>query len=203
MDYIRAMKEHWPAPERNKRPILEVLTRVLPERGTLLEIASGTGQHAAFMAAELPAWTWIPSDLDPAHVASIDAYRSETGLPNLASARVLDVCESTWNVPELDAVFSANMIHIAPFACCEGLFKGAARHLRRGGQLIMYGPMKLDGQHTAPSNEAFDADLRARDPRWGVRDLVELAALGGKLGLTLRERTPMPANNQCVWFERL
>jgi hypothetical protein len=196
------MKEHWPAPERNKRPILEVLARVLPDRGTLLEIASGTGQHAAFMAAALPEWTWLPSDVDPAHVASIEAYRCELGLPNLAPPRVLDVCASAWNVPELDAVFSANMIHIAPFACCEALFEGAARHVRRGGQLIVYGPMKLDGLHTAPSNAAFDADLRARDPRWGVRDLTELAAMGGRLGLTLRERTPMPANNQCAWFER-
>ena len=191
-----------PAAERNRQPILEVLARVLPAQGEILEIASGTGQHAAFMAAALPTWTWIASDLDPAHVASIEAYRAETALPNLAPARALDVCASDWNVPELDAVFSANMIHIAPFACCEGLFEGAARHLRRGGQLIMYGPMKLDGQHTAPSNEEFDADLRRRDPRWGVRDLVELAAIGGRVGLTLRERTPMPANNQCVWFER-
>jgi cyclopropane fatty-acyl-phospholipid synthase-like methyltransferase len=196
------MKQHWPAPERNKGPILELLARVLPERGTLLEIASGSGQHAAFMAAALPEWTWIPSDLEPAHAASVDAHRLESGLPNLAPARVLDVCASDWDVPQLDAVFSANMIHIAPFACSEGLFAGAARHLRRDGQLIVYGPMKLDGQHTAPSNVAFDADLRRRDARWGVRDLVELVALGAKLGLSLRERTPMPANNQCLVFER-
>lgn len=193
---------NWPAPERNKVPILEVLQRLLPQTGTLLEIASGTGQHAVFFAQALPGWRYLPSDIDPANLSSIQAHREQAGLPNLAAPRALDVCERDWHMEPLDAVFSANMIHIAPWACCEGLLRGAAAHTREGGKLILYGPFRIAGEHTSESNGAFDADLRRRDARWGVRDLESVTELGLGLGFQLSEVVAMPANNQCVCFER-
>jgi len=193
---------HWPAPERNKTPILEVLQRILPEAGTLLEVASGTGQHAAYFARSLPGWRWQPSDVDPKNLASIAAYWEQAQLPNLVEPRALDVCADDWGTGPLDAVFNANMIHISPWACCEGLLRGSARHLRAGGQLILYGPFRIGGAHTASSNHDFDADLRGRNASWGVRDLETVAELALTLGLELRERVEMPANNQCVVFAR-
>jgi SAM-dependent methyltransferase len=197
------MQLHWPAPERNKVPILQVLKRALPERGVLLEIASGSGQHAAFFAENLPQWTWLPTDIDPRNLASIAAYVEESSLPNLAAPQRLDVCDDAWLEPsttELDAIFNANMIHISPWACCEGLLRGAGRLLRSDGQLILYGPYRIGGRHTAASNEAFDADLRNRDPSWGVRDLESVIELALSFGLQHRETIAMPANNQCVLF---
>lgn len=196
------MQLHWPAPERNKTPILEVLQRVLPARGVLLEVASGTGQHAAFFAQALTGWTWIPSDIDPRNLASIAAYRERAGLPNLAPPRALDVCAQDWQLEQLDAIFNANMIHISPWECCEGLLRGAASRLRDGGLLILYGPFRIGGEHTAESNRAFDADLRARDARWGVRDLHTVVQLAASIGLSQRQRVDMPANNLCVILER-
>lgn len=196
------MQLHWPAPERNKVPILEVLRRILPSAGRLLEVASGTGQHSAYFAGALPAWTWLPSDVDPKNLASIAAYVAEAALPNLAAPRELDVCAHDWGVSELDAVFNANMIHIAPWECCEGLLRGAGRNLRDGGVLIMYGPFRIGGEHTAESNREFDSDLRRRDPRWGVRDLEVVVELAQSFGLTHCDTIAMPANNQSIVFER-
>ncbi|HTU62958.1 MAG TPA: DUF938 domain-containing protein [Polyangiales bacterium] len=197
------MQLHWPAPERNKAPILEVLQRALPSQGgRLLEVASGSGQHAAYFARALPAWTWLPSDVDPRNLASVAAYVEEAALPNLLPPLALDVCAEAWPVGELDALFNANMIHIAPWECCEGLLRGAGRYLRAGGVLVLYGPFRIGGDHTAPSNYEFDLDLRRRDPRWGVRDLETVAELARSLGLEHRETVAMPANNQCVVFER-
>jgi len=197
------MLQRWPAPERNKVPILEVLQRVLPaDGGRLLELASGSGQHAAFFAEALPAWTWQPTDIDPENLASIAAHREHVRLPNLLPPRALDVRESDWQTGSLEAVFNANLIHIAPWECCEGLLAGAARHLQARGVLVLYGPYRIAGEHTADSNREFDAGLRARDPSWGVRDLEAVSALAGELGLHLRERVAMPANNQCLVFER-
>jgi SAM-dependent methyltransferase len=196
------MQQHWPAPERNKVPILEVLQRVLPRAGRLLEVASGSGQHAAFFAEALPAWTWQPSDIDAQNLASIAAYVEQAALPNLVAPRHLDVCAEDWQVGELDALFNANMIHIAPWACCEGLLRGAGQWLRAGGVLVLYGPFRIGGQHTAPSNLAFDADLKKRDARWGVRDLEAVVELARTHGLSHRETIAMPANNQSVVFER-
>jgi SAM-dependent methyltransferase len=197
------MQLHWPAPERNKLPILAVLKRTLPERGVLLEIASGSGQHAAFFAENLPQWTWLPTDVDPRNLASIAAYVEQASRPTLAAPQRLDVCDDAWLEPstaQLDAIFNANMIHISPWACCEGLLRGAGRRLRPGGQLILYGPFRIGGAHTAPSNEAFDADLRGRDPSWGVRDLETVMELAQGFGLQHRETITMPANNQIVLF---
>ena len=195
------MQLHWPAPERNKVPILEVLKRTLPSHGTLLELASGSGQHAAFFAENLPQWTWLPSDVDPRNLASIAAYVEQAGLPNLLPPRRLDVCEDDWQLGKtLDAIFNANMIHISPWACCEGLLSGAGKLLRRGGQLILYGPFRIAGQHTALSNAQFDADLRSRDASWSVRDLEVVVELAGSHGLEHRETIAMPANNQVLLF---
>lgn len=192
------MKQCWPAPERNKDPILAVLARVLPARGELLEIASGSGQHAAHFAAHLPALTFRPSDVDPENLASIRAWVRDAGLPNLREPLALDVLADDWGVGRVDAVFNANMIHIAPWECGLALLRGAARHLRPGGVLVMYGPFRIGGAHTAPSNETFDAGLRARDPRWGVRDLEEVVSEAERAGLAFEERVPMPANNQAL-----
>jgi SAM-dependent methyltransferase len=196
------VKETWPAPERNKQPILEVLQRVLPTSGSLLEIASGSGQHAAFFASALPALDYQPSDLDEANLRSIRAWVDDAALPNLRAPLTLDVCSADWGVGTLDAIYNANMIHIAPIECCEGLMRGAGRHLRVGGVLVVYGPFKLGGAHTSESNARFDLDLQARDPRWGVRDVERLQSLGEAAGLVLEERVAMPANNQCLVFRR-
>jgi len=192
----------WAAPERNKQPILEVLERVLPETGTLLEIASGTGQHAVHFAQHLPRWVIQPSDLDSANLASIRAWRLDAALPNLRDPMALDVCSDDWQVPPSSAIFSANLIHIAPWEAALGLVRGAARHLLGGGLLIVYGPFRIGGAHTAPSNQAFDASLRAQDARFGVRDLESLQAVAEEVGFSFVKRVEMPANNQTIVFTR-
>jgi SAM-dependent methyltransferase len=191
------------ATARNREPILEVLQRVLPERGTVLEIASGTGEHAVHFARSLPGLAWQPSDADDDALASIAAWREHEHLENLHAPVRIDVTADAWPVADVDAVFCANMIHISPWECCVGLVRGVARHLRAGGVLVLYGPFRIDGQHTAPSNERFDADLRARDPSWGVRDLADVVAQAEPHGLHLRERVAMPANNFTVVFDRV
>lgn len=196
------MQLHWPAPERNKGPILEVLRRVLPTRGTLLELASGSGQHAVFFAAALPGWRYIPSDIAAQNLESIRAYWEAARLPNLLAPLALDVRANDWQVEPLDAVYSANLLHISPWECTEALLRGAARHLRPLGQLILYGPFRIAGQHTSESNRQFDADLRGRDARWGVRDLDDVVAVANGCGLQLRERVALPANNQCLVLQR-
>ena len=215
--------------ERNKGPILDVLKRVLPEQGLVLEIGSGTGQHAAHFAPRLPGIIWQPTDPDPESFASIDAWAQEAGAPNLRRPVVLDVTEAVWPIEQeagtaerrtgkqqvAAAVFSANMIHIAPWDCCLGLLAGAGRILAaRGGEdrrsdrderrgvLVLYGPFKRHGRHTAPSNESFDESLRARDPAWGVRDLDAVADAAAGAGLALAETVEMPANNLIAAFRR-
>jgi SAM-dependent methyltransferase len=196
------MKKTWPAPERNKEPILDVLRRVLPKAGRVLEIASGSGQHVMHFARHLPQLEFQPSDIDDDNLASIRAWRSDEKLANVLEPVRLDVLAPAWPIGPCDAVFNANMIHIAPWACAEGLFAGLGRHLQPGGVLVLYGPFRIGGEHTAPSNEAFDADLRERDPAWGVRDLEAVEALARQQGLVLRERVPVPANNQSLVFVR-
>lgn len=196
------MKQCWAAPERNRGPILEVLARVLPRAGRVLELASGSGQHAVHFARALPALAWLPSDVEDAHLASIRAWVREAALPNLHEPARIDVRAADWGVGTVDAVFAANLLHVAPWECTVALLAGAGRHLAPGGVLVLYGPFRLDGAHTAPSNAAFDADLRARDARWGVRDLAEVDAEARGAGLRLDERIPMPANNQVLVFVR-
>ena len=187
---------------RNRDPILDVLRRVLPARGLVLEVASGSGEHAAYIAERLPALLWQPTDPDPQALVSIAAHRAAAALPNLLPPLQLDVHSQRWPVDRADTVICNNMIHIAPWSACEGLIAGATRVLLAGGILYLYGPYKIDGRHTAPSNAAFDADLRARNPQWGVRDLGEVQALADRHGFALAETVPMPANNLSVIFRR-
>jgi SAM-dependent methyltransferase len=195
------MKLRWPAPERNKAPILDVLRRVLPERGTVLEIASGTGQHIAYFARELPQLRFVPSDINLANLESIRAHRAEAG-DNVLEPREIDVRSSDWAVGKVEAILCSNMIHIAPWSCAVGLLEGVGRNLTVPGVFVLYGPFKLGGVHTAPSNEAFDRDLKARDESWGVRDVEAVEELASAQGLTLDECVQMPANNQILVFRR-
>jgi SAM-dependent methyltransferase len=187
---------------RNREPILDVLRRILPAQGLVLEIASGTGEHAAYFAQRLPSLLWQPTDPDPQALASIAAHRAAAGLANLLPPLQLDVHAERWSVERADAVMCNNMIHIAPWSACAGLIAGAARVLPAGGILCLYGPYKIDGRHTAPNNEAFDADLRARNPQWGIRDLGDVAALAERHGFGLADTISMPANNLSVIFRR-
>lgn len=194
------LRLHSPAAERNRAPILAEMQRLLPPRGLLLEIASGSGQHAAWCSAGLPGWQWLPSDLDEASLPSIAAWCA--GHERVLAPLRLDVLQPQWpGVPErVDAIFCANMIHIAPWACCGGLMQGAARHLAPHGLLLTYGPYFEAAQPPAPSNVAFDAGLRARDPAWGIRRLDDVEREAARAGLALRERVAMPANNLLlVW----
>jgi SAM-dependent methyltransferase len=196
------IKTSWEAPERNKGPILEVLSRVLPRSGTLLELASGTGQHAVHFARSLPGLRFVPSDIDPENLASIAAWRREANLPNLEPPRAIDVTAPSWDVGAVEAIYNANLIHIAPWAAAVGLFEGIERHLVPGGVAVVYGPFRIGGEHTAPSNAAFDQSLRARNASWGVRDLEAVVELAARAGAALSERVPMPANNQALVFVR-
>lgn len=195
------MQRHSPAAERNRTPILAQLQRLLPPCGLLLEIASGSGQHAAFCSAGLPGWDWQPTEADPSALPSIAAWCA--GLPRVRPPLVLDVLQSPWPLAETpDAVFCANLLHIAPWACCTALMQGAARHLAPGGLLLTYGPYLEDEVPTSPGNLAFDADLRARDAAWGVRRREDVQAEAAAAGLLLFERVAMPAHNLLLAFRR-
>jgi len=188
---------------RNREPILRVLQANLPEKCDILEIASGTGEHGVFFADAQPKWTWRPSDIDPEALESIRAWIAELDLTNCATPLRLDVTSSAWPVNSVGAVFCANMIHIAPWSCTLALLDGAARVLAPGKFLITYGPYKLQGRHTAASNEAFDETLKSRDPEWGVRDLDQVVREALNRGLRCSEIIKMPANNFCVIYTRM
>ncbi len=179
-----------------------MLRRVLPPQARVLEVASGTGEHAVWFAEQLPGLDWQPTDVEDEALGCIAAWIAHSGVRNVRPPLRLDVMAEPWPVPAADAVFNANMIHIAPAEVCDGLVRGAATVLGAGGLLLVYGPFRIAGQHTAPSNEAFDADLRGRDPRWGVRDLETLVSLAAARGLRLEERVEMPANNQMLVFRK-
>lgn len=195
------------AAERNQRPILQKLLELLPPRGSLLEIASGTGQHAACFAAGLPGWVWQPTDAaDARSLGHIDARAAEAGLGNVRPALRLDVLAPRWPAEgpafpaSFDAVYCANMLHISPWATCAALMQGAARHLAPGGVLVLYGPFIEEGVPTAPGNLSFDQSLRAQDPAWGLRRLQDVLLQARQAGLALRERHSMPANNLLLSF---
>jgi SAM-dependent methyltransferase len=192
-----------PSAVRNRAPILEVLTRVLPKKGIVLEIGSGTGEHVLCFAKALPRLVWLPSDPDAASRASIAAWITTEGLANVRAPTAIDVREKVWGVEDdapFDAIISLNMVHIAPWEAALGLLAGAGRLLRLSGVLFFYGPFMRGGTHTAASNAAFDADLKRRDPRWGVRDVDDLASKAARRGLELREVVKMPANNLSLVF---
>lgn len=194
---------HAAAADRNREPILEVLRRVLPPAGHVLEIASGTGQHVAFFAQALPDLRWQPSDPSPEHLQSIRAWASVSGANNIASPVTIDVETWPWPVTYADAILNINMVHISPWSATEALFRGAARLLSWSGVLFLYGPFKRDGQHTAQSNQHFDDRLRGEDPRWGVRDLGDVQYVAASEGFLPPEIVPMPANNLSLIFRRL
>jgi SAM-dependent methyltransferase len=184
-----------PAALRNRQPIAEVLSEWLPASGRVLEIASGTGEHAVFFAERFPDLEWQPSDINPDALSSIGAHRDESELPNLRPPLVLDAALQDWPIDRADAVLSINMVHISPWSSALGLIRGAARLLPPGGPLILYGPWLKDDIETAPSNLGFDQDLRARNPEWGLRRVEDLAAAAASEGISLEQTRPMPANN--------
>jgi hypothetical protein len=195
-------KCHSPAAEKNRDPILSVLRRILPARGTVLSVASGSGQHDVYFAEALPHLTFQPSDLDDDALASIAIRRAEAGLPNVAKPIKLDASRDPWPIDSADAVININMIHIAPWRACEGLFRGAARILERDAVLYLYGPMFVEGREPAPSNVDFDRGLRAQNPEWGVRTIGEVERVAWSFGFRLEEMVPMPANNTSAIFRR-
>ncbi len=196
---------HAPHTLRNSGPILDVLTRVLTGRRAVLEIACGSGEQAPRFAAALAPEHWLSCDISAAAVASATAWARASGQDNLLAPMVLDVTDLPWALPAgfaPDAIICINMIHIAPLAACRGLMTGAGAALAPGGVLYLYGPFKVGGAHTAPSNADFDRSLRARNPEWGIRDIEDVSALAGTQGLTLTETTEMPANNLSLVFEK-
>jgi len=196
------MKSHAPATLRNRDPILEVLKRVLPEEGLVLEVASGSGEHASYFAQALGGLSWQPSARDLNDRASIRAWTAEATSENLLDPLDLDVLRTPWPVAQAAAIVCCNMVHISPWAVTEALMAGAGRTLSAGGVLYLYGPYKIDGSHTAPSNQAFDESLRSRDPQWGIRDLDDVIAAAARHALGHIETVTMPANNQSVIFKR-
>lgn len=197
------VKQYAPATGRNREPIREVLAREFPDRGTVLEIASGSGEHAVFFAAAFPGLVWQPTDMSEAALASIAAWRDEAQLANLRAPIALDAAAAVWPVDRADAIVCINMVHISPWEATLGLFAGAARVLAPGGLLYLYGPYQFDGGFTAASNEAFDQSLKSRDPRWGVRDAGAIEAAARQHGLALRDTVAMPANNHSLVFRRI
>lgn len=195
------MKRHAPATERNREPLAAVLREALPTEGTVLEIASGTGEHAAWFARLFPELIWQPSDADPAALNSIEAWVADSGLVNLRPPLVLDAA-GTWPVDGADAILCVNMVHISPWAATVGLMRGAKRLLAPGAPLILYGPYRRAGVETAPSNEAFDESLKSRDPQWGLRVLEDVTAEAEANGLTLERVAEMPANNLTAVYRR-
>lgn len=201
-DAVNSRKRESPAAARNRDPILQVLRGLLPSPARVLEVASGTGEHAVWFAGEMPDVTWQPTDADAEALASIAAWQDETSLPNLLPPVPLDASvPQTWPASPFDAVVAINMIHIAPWSATEGLMRGAAQVLVRGGLLILYGPFRT-GAPMVPSNAAFDADLRGRNEAWGLRDLLAVADAANARGLDLVETIDMPANNLSFVFHR-
>ncbi len=199
-----------PAFHRNHDAIWSAIAGFMGEQtGDVLELGSGTGQHAVEFARQAPRLTWWPSDTYPSHLASIDAWRRHAGFANLRAPQRIDLTDPDWTwaangqaCGKLTAILCINVLHISPWRVSQNLISGSARLLRDSGRLIVYGPFMRDGAHTAPSNAAFDASLRAENPDWGVRDVRELSALALDAGLKLEEIVPMPANNLVLVFAR-
>ena len=199
-------KRYAPATQRNREPILKVLQKILPSKGNILEIASGTGEHAVFFASQFPDCQWYPSDRDAESRASIVAWSKECPTNNLHLPLDIDASTDRWSIETavipIDAIVNINMIHISPYSACLGLMAGAGRILPSGGILYLYGPYKRKGQHTSLSNEAFDKSLRDRDPQWGVRNLEDVITVAKTNNLLLKGVIAMPANNLSVIFTR-
>ena len=200
-------KRYAPATERNREAILAVLQNYLPDQGTVLEIASGTGQHAVFFAKQLTSRYWLPTDLDATNLASIIVWREEADAANLLPPRQLDVRDPVWAIDgdlpaPVSAIVNINMLHISPWSCCGALFAGAAELLGQGAVVMLYGPFKRDGLHTAASNAAFDEQLRFQNAEWGVRDLEFVVDVATGQGFACQKVIEMPANNLSVVFDK-
>jgi SAM-dependent methyltransferase len=199
---------HGPAFARNHEPIWSVIGPFLRDRsGDVLETGSGTGEHVIAFARQSPAITWWPSDVNPRHLASIAAWRAHAALPNVAAPARIDMLAADWDAAlavtnPLLGIVAINVLHITPWRVSQNLLAGAGRRLRPDGRLFVYGPFRVDGAHTAPSNASFDASLRGENPQWGVRDTGDLAAPAEEHGLRIAERVPMPANNFTLVFAR-
>lgn len=200
-------RQYAPATERNRKPILEVLTRVLSTGSNILEIASGTGEHAVFFASHLASCRWIPSDLNPLSRDSITAWKNANAVANLDEPMNIDVTQSSWiadaKEKKIDAIVNINMIHISPWKACLGLMAGASQILSTGDILYLYGPYKRNGEHTAPSNASFDRSLGDRNSEWGVRDLETVIEVATAENFQLQEVIEMPANNLSVIWQKL
>jgi hypothetical protein len=192
----------WPAPERNKEPILAVLKDVLPETGTVLELAAGSGQHTAYFAGHFPNLTWQASEPEEEYRRSIQAWIQRDELTNAPPPLELDTRADAWPIDRFDAVLCCNMIHISPWESCTGLMAGVGRGLSPGGALIFYGPFSIGGEHSAESNREFDESLKSRDPSWGVRDMADVTALAADHGLAFDHKVEMPSNNLCVIYRK-
>jgi hypothetical protein len=199
---VAGQRRSAPAALRNREPIADVLKEWLPASGLVLEIASGSGEHGVYFAGRFPALEWQPSDVHPDALSSIAAWRDESGLPNLKAPLALDAASSDWPIDRADAVLSINMVHISPWESALGLLDGAARLLGLGAPLILYGPWLKDDVSTAPSNLAFDADLKRRDSRWGLRRVEDFAAAAAAREFRLETTRAMPANNMMLLFRR-
>lgn len=196
------MKLSSPAAQRNREPIAAVLADWLPESGLVLEVSSGSGEHAVHFAQTFPQLQWQPSDPDPAALTSIEAWRADSGLTNLREPVILDATADIWPIDAAEAVLNINMVHISPWQAALGLLDGAARTLGPGGKVILYGPWVVEGVETAPSNLAFDADLKRRNPVWGLRKVEDFAAEAAKRALIFSDQREMPANNRMLLFIR-
>ena len=195
------MKRHAPATARNSVPLADVLAKELPQTGTVLEIASGTGEHAVFFASRFPDLTWQPSDADEESLNSIASWIEESAAANILPPKVIDAARD-WPLAAAGAVLCVNMVHISPWSAAEGLFRGAARTLPPRAPLILYGPYLESDVETAPSNRAFDESLRGRNPEWGIRRLEDIDRLAGEHGFMRTARHEMPANNLTVVYRR-
>ena len=199
-------RQYAPATQRNREPIFKILSKIIPANSNILEISSGTGEHAIFFAERLQSCRWIPSDLNPGALQSIMGWKDACLIDNLESPLLIDVAQDKWQQQvanlEINAIVNINMIHIAPWQACTGLITGASRILPPGGVLYLYGPYKRNGEHTAPSNASFDRSLRDRNPLWGVRDLSEVVTTAQAHNFKLQQVIAMPANNLSVVFSR-
>ncbi|BBA79747.1 hypothetical protein RGRSB_1296 [cyanobacterium endosymbiont of Rhopalodia gibberula] len=206
MTFENDLRQYAPATRRNRDSIFETLVSVLPPKGNILEIASGTGEHAVYFAPKLKNYQWIPSEPDAMQQKSIDAWREFCHSPNCQSSLNIDVLNPTWTEElknlEIIAIVNINMIHISPWEACLGLIKGAGNLLPSGGILYLYGPYKQGGKHTAPSNQLFDESLRIQNQAWGVRNLEDVINISQQQGLKFVKKVSMPANNLSVIFKK-
>jgi SAM-dependent methyltransferase len=200
---VTDLRRHAPATQRNRDPILEVLRTVLPPSGLVLEVASGTGEHAAYFSRHLPGLQWQPSDPSPDALESIAAWRDAEGSPNLLPPLKLDAAAAEWPLVSADAVLCINMVHISPWEATQGLIRGAARLLGKDAPLVLYGPFRRQGHAIEPGNAAFDSDLRRRDSRWGLRLLEDVTSEAAEYGFGFNSLVTMPANNLSVIYRRM